>query len=116
MSAEPAGSGVTGLAALQDELLAAARLAPARRAAATVHGGHDARLRQTAIALLAGVELAEHDSPPEATLQVLFGRVRLLGRARQWELVAGDLAEIPPEQHALAALDDSVVLLTVLRG
>ena len=116
MSDEPVEPGVTSLTALREELLAAARLAPARRAAATVHGGHDARLRQTAIALLAGVDLAEHDSPPDATLQVLSGRVRLQGQGRSWELVAGDLADIPPERHALAALQDSVVVLTVLRG
>lgn len=102
------------LTALQEELLARARAASARRAAHTVHGG-DGMLRQTALALLAGAELAEHDSPPEATLQVLSGRIRLNGRGRHWELRAGELAPIPPERHSVAAIEDSVFLLTVRR-
>lgn len=104
------------LVELQEELLSAARSASSGRAAHTVTGGRDAQLRQTAMALLAGAELAEHASPPEATLQVLRGRVRLSAGARGWELPAGVLIPIPAERHALAALDDSVVLLTVLRS
>ncbi|EUA54443.1 hypothetical protein I553_1664 [Mycobacterium xenopi 4042] len=48
--------------------LAAQKLAEARqtnsgRAAHTLHGGHTHELRQTVMALLAGRELSEHDSP-----------------------------------------------------
>src|SRR5690606_39178233 len=100
---------------LQEVLLASARASTARRASSTVYGGPDLRLRQTAMALLAGAELGEHESPPEATLQVLVGRVRLSGAGRGWELSASGLLPIPPERHSLAALEDSVILLSVLR-
>lgn len=99
---------------LRDTLLAQARTASSGRAARTVRGG-DGLLRQTAIALLAGAELAEHDSPPEAVLQLLAGRVRLNGRERHWMVGAGQLVPIPPERHSVSALEDSVLLLTVRR-
>src|SRR5699024_11713921 len=38
---------------------------------------HDGPLRQTVIALKEGVRMAEHNSPPAASLQVLTGRVRV---------------------------------------
>jgi len=104
---------VTDLGEVSRALLAAARASSAQRAADTVYGGP--LLRQTAMALLAGAELGEHASPPEATLQVLSGRVRLSGAGRSWEISAGGLLPIPPERHSLAALEDSVVMLTVLR-
>ena len=83
------------------------------RSAHTVHGGHEHALRQTLIALTAGSGLAEHDSPGEATLQVLRGRVRLTTAGESAEAAAGDLLVIPPQRHSLEAIDDSAVLLTV---
>lgn len=100
----------------QEKLLATARTSHAHRAADTVYGARDTVLRQTMLALLAGSHLAEHDSPPEATLHVLTGRVRLNGQARSWELEPGDLIAIPPERHAVTAIQDSVFLLTVIRA
>ncbi|WP_199253635.1 cupin domain-containing protein [Mycolicibacterium mengxianglii] len=97
-----------------EELTAAARSADAGRAARTVHGGQDHFLRQTLIALNAGRELGEHESPGEATLQVLKGNVRLTAGDVSCEGVAGDYLVIPPVRHGLTAIDDSVVLLTVL--
>lgn len=102
---------VIGLTALREELLERARTSSSRRAARTVHGG--TYLRQTLLALAAGAELAEHDSPPEATLQVLSGRIRLSTHERSWELTADDLIAIPPERHGVTALQDSAFLLTV---
>lgn len=110
------GSAPTNLARLSQDLLEKASEARARRAAATVYGGQDAVLRQTVMALLAGTELPEHESPPEATLQVLAGRLELRGRDRSWQLGAGDLLPIPPERHSVLAQDDSVFLLTVRRS
>ena len=101
------------LTTLIDEHLAAARTAGSGRSAHTVHGGHEHALRQTVIALTAGSGLAEHNSPGEATLQVLRGRVRLTTAGQSAEAAAGDLLVIPPERHSLDALDDSAVLLTV---
>lgn len=102
------------LTALADEQIAAASAAHAGRAAHTVHGGHEHALRQTVIALAGGHELAEHESPGEATLQVLRGRVRLIAGDDSVEGSAGDLLVIPPVRHSLSALEDSAVLLTVL--
>jgi len=106
----------TNLGELQEKLLDQARESSSRRAATTVYGGRDAILRQTAMALLDEAELPEHDSPPEATLQVLSGHLRLTGQGRSWELAAGDIIPIPPERHAVLAREDSVFLLTVRRS
>jgi quercetin dioxygenase-like cupin family protein len=106
------------LASLPDlvhEHLQQAREGSAGRSAHTVHGGHDKHLRQTVIALLAGRGLEEHESPGEATLQVLSGRVRLTSGGTDPEASAGDLLEIPPARHSLHAHEDSVVLLTVTK-
>ena len=106
------------LASLPDlvhEHLQRARDGSAGRSAHTVHGGHDKHLRQTVIALLAGRGLEEHESPGEATLQVLSGRVRLESGDTATDASAGDLLEIPPARHALHAHEDSVVLLTVTK-
>lgn len=101
------------LTALADEQLAVARQAAAGRASHTVHGGHEHALRQTLVALASGQELAEHNSPGEATLQVVRGRVRLVAGDDTWDGATGDHVTIPPVRHALEALEDSAVLLTV---
>ena len=98
---------------LGDEQLELARSAPSGRAAVTVHGGRQHDLRQTLIALASGHGLGEHESPGEATLQVLRGRVRLTAGDEQWEGEAGDHVVIPPARHDLWAATDAVVLLTV---
>ena len=74
---------------------------------------HLPTLRATLIALAAGHQLDEHNSPPAATLQVLRGQVVLQTRDRQWPLTAGHLVVIPRQRHALRAETDAVVLLTV---
>ncbi len=104
---------LTGLAA---EKLAEALQSHSGRAAHTIHGGHTHELRQTVVALLAGHELAEHESPGEATLQVLRGRVRLNAGSDSWNGETGDYVAIPAQRHALQAVEDSVVLLTVLKS
>jgi quercetin dioxygenase-like cupin family protein len=104
------------LSRLADEQLAAAHQAAAGRASHTVHGGHEHALRQTLVALVSGQELSEHNSPGEATLQVICGRVRLVAGDDSWDGAAGDHITIPPARHALQALDDSAVLLTVSVG
>ena len=69
------------LTGVVDEQIAAATSAHSGRAAHTVYGGHEHSLRQTVIALAAGQELAEHETPGEATLLVLRGHVRLIAGA-----------------------------------
>jgi quercetin dioxygenase-like cupin family protein len=101
------------LTTLADEQLGAARQAASGRSAHTIHGGHRHALRQTLLALAAGRSLDEHDSPGEATLQVLSGRVRLATATQAWEGTTGDYLVIPTERHSLTSLDAAAVILTV---
>lgn len=104
------------LDAIAREQAKTAAAAPSGRSAHTVYGGHEHALRQTVIALKAGVALDEHENPGEATVQVLRGRVRLTAGEVSWHGRAGDLLVVPPARHALAAVEDAVVLLTVSKA
>jgi quercetin dioxygenase-like cupin family protein len=104
------------LSTLATEKLDEARQSHSGRAAHTVHGGHNHELRQTVLALLADHDLSEHDSPGEATLQVLQGHVRLTAGSDAWDGKTGDYVAIPPQRHALHAVEDSVIMLTVLKS
>ncbi len=101
------------LTAVVDEQLARARQSSSGRSAQTIYGGHEHFLRQTVMAVLAGHEMAEHNSPGEATLQVLAGEVKVSTGSDSWHGAIGDFLVIPPVRHSLQAVDDSVVLLTV---
>lgn len=101
------------LTALARHHLGQARVVPSGRSAHTVHGGHEHALRQTLVALRAGTDLDEHESPGEATLQVLQGRVTLVAGEDRWNGSPGDLIFIPDARHSLEGVEDSVVLLTV---
>ena len=81
---------------LAGEQLIAAHASSAGRSARTIHGGHEKALRQTVLALLAGRALGEHESPGEATLQVLAGRVRLSAGDCSREAATGEYLVIPP--------------------
>jgi quercetin dioxygenase-like cupin family protein len=85
------------------------------RSAHTIHGGHEQVLRQTLIAMRAGVTLDEHENPGEATLQVLHGRVTLVAGGNRWNGSPGDLLTIPDSRHSLEAVENSVILLTVAK-
>jgi quercetin dioxygenase-like cupin family protein len=93
-----------------------AAAAPSGRSAETVYGGHEHALRQTVVALTAGSSLDEHESPGEATIQVLRGRVRLTAGDVAWEGRSGDLLVVPDRRHALEAIEESAVLLTVSKA
>ncbi len=85
------------------------------RSATTVFGGHERQLRQTVIALRAGESLSEHPNPGEATVQVLQGRVLMRSGGNSWNGSVGDFLIVPDGLHALDAVEDSVVLLTVAK-
>jgi quercetin dioxygenase-like cupin family protein len=101
------------LTALAREQLDRARAVPSGRSATTVYGGHEHALRQTVTALTAGQSLDEHENPGEATVHVLTGRIRLVAGDTAWEGSPGDLIVVPNARHALEAIQDAVVLLTV---
>ncbi|HVV31015.1 MAG TPA: cupin domain-containing protein [Mycobacteriales bacterium] len=102
------------LDAIGREQLEDARQSSSSRAATTVVGGHDRVLRQTVIALAANGELSEHESPGEATVFVLSGRVELRANGQSWDGRKGDLLIIPDTRHSLHAHEDSAVLLTAV--
>jgi quercetin dioxygenase-like cupin family protein len=104
------------LTALARHELAQALSAPSGRSARTVFGGHEHQLRQTVMALRAGEQLSEHVNPGEATVQVISGRVSLRRVDVSWNGSTGDLLTVPDGLHSLDAVEDSVVLLTVVKA
>jgi quercetin dioxygenase-like cupin family protein len=106
----------TALAASAREQLRAAAASTSGRASRTIYGGHDQRLRQTVIALVAGASLAEHTSPPEASIQILAGEVLLETATASWQLKVGDFLDLPAAAHSVKATSDTAFLLTVSKG
>lgn len=107
----PSAHEVTDLTALARDLADRAHEDPHGRASSIVLRGP--RQRAVFMALTAGSALGEHASPPAASLQVLSGRVRLHSASQEWVLAAGQLVAVPPDRHAVSAVEDSVILLTV---
>ena len=104
----------TSLTALAREQLELALRASSGRSAHTVFGGSEHRLRQTVIALASGHMLDEHSNPGDATVHVLHGRVRLSAGDVALDGAAGHLIGVPDGMHSLEAIEDSVVLLSVV--
>ena len=104
---------VFSLTELAEQMLDTARQSSSGRAATTVHGGREHRLRQTLAAMLSGEKMTEHSSPGEATLQMLSGKVVLHSSDEGRELVAGELLTIPDQPHTIEVLEDAVFLLSV---
>lgn len=100
------------LPALTAAHLAAARDSERGRSAELVL--HDGHLRQTIIALTGGTELAEHNAPSAASLQVLRGRLRITDAEGGAEVPTGVLHLLTHERHAVVALEDAVFLLTTV--
>lgn len=88
-------------------------------AAETPHGRHaeivvrEGPLRQSLLALTAGTELEEHNSPPAASLYLLRGAVQVTGEGTT-DIAAGELHTLTHHRHAVKALEDSVFLLTTV--
>lgn len=101
------------LVALARKHLEAARGAKNGRSSEVLYGGHEHQLRQAIIALREGTELAEHDGPPEATMQVLEGTAELVMGTDSWKGMAGDLIGVPTAPHSVRAVTDTAFILTV---
>jgi quercetin dioxygenase-like cupin family protein len=97
-------------------ILSQARAAKAGRAGRTLTPGAGAPLKQALLALTEGSVLADHESPGDATLHVLTGRVRLTASGTDTLLSQGAFLPIPPVRHGIEALEDAVLLLTVAQG
>lgn len=108
------GHDEVGLGELAAQLISTLPEHSAGRAARTVLTGE--RLRAVVIALAAGREMAEHDTPAAATLQVLEGTLRLVVGEHATTLSAGQLVAVTPERHAVHAETDAAFLLTVALG
>jgi quercetin dioxygenase-like cupin family protein len=96
------------------ELIGQAGDLAAGRAARTLTPGAGAPLKQTLLALTAGAQLDEHQTPGPATIQVLIGEVTLRAGGAELGLHEGQWAAIPAEPHDLRADSDAAVLLTVV--
>lgn len=98
---------------LATEHLAQAKSRGSGRRSETIYGGHQHDLRQTLICLAAGHGLNEHDSPGEATVQVLVGSIDFTVGDETVRLSAGDFYIIPRLRHSVDAVTDASFLLTV---
>lgn len=104
------------LDAVGEELLQQARARPSvGRAARTLAPGEGVPLKQTLLAIAAGQRLADHRAPGTATLVVLRGRATLSWSDAAVDVAAGQWVVIPDAVHALQAVEDVVLLLTVSR-
>lgn len=66
------------------------------------------------VVLLAGKEMREHKVLGEITVQCIEGRVELRALAKVLTLVPGDLVHLHGDVlHALKAIEDSSILLTI---
>ncbi len=83
------------------------------RAADTVFGGHEKRMRQTVVALREGAEMAEHESPGEATLLVISGRLRLVAGDTSWQGREWNYLVVPNVPRRVEAESDTTFVLTV---
>ncbi|MEX1027616.1 MAG: cupin domain-containing protein [Candidatus Paceibacterota bacterium] len=69
------------------------------------------------LVLPAGKQIAEHKAPGEITVYCLEGRVKFTSEGKTNELVAGDLLYLSAaDPHAVEAMKDSSVLVTILLG
>ncbi len=67
------------------------------------------------LVLPAGKQIAEHKAPGEITVLCLEGRVVFTSQGDPKELIAGDFLYLSAaEPHAVRAIEDSSVLVTIL--
>jgi quercetin dioxygenase-like cupin family protein len=72
-------------------------------------------LEMIRLVILAGKEISTHKAPGPITVQCLEGRVSFMAQGTSQELVAGTLLHLSAaEPHALKAIEDSSLLVTIL--
>lgn len=96
-----------------DELLAEAAGLHAGRSARTLTPGSGAPLKQTLLALRAGERLQDHRAPGPTTLLGVRGTAVLHFDGRSVSLSEHVWTPCPAGPHALEAISDAVVLITV---
>lgn len=105
--------GPLDLEAVADELLAEAGRLRSGRSARTLTPGAGATLKQTLLALQAGQHLQEHATPGPTTLLGIRGTAILRYDDAAVTLTSGVWAPCPVGTHALEAVSDAVILITV---
>lgn len=101
------------LTAKARELLKTAQGASSGRAADTIFGGHEKRLRQTAVALREGAVMKVHSNSGEATLLVISGRLWLRSGDTSWFGREWSHLVVPDGPYEVEAKSDTTFLLTV---
>lgn len=101
------------LAAKARELLRTAQEASSGRAADTIVGGHEKRLRQTAVALREGSVMNVNSTSGEATLLVISGRLWLKSGGVKWFGREWSHLVIPDGPFEVEAETGTAFLLTV---
>ena len=96
-----------------EHLLDEARRMSSGRAAQTLTPGAHGPLKQTLVALTAGVPLDEHVANGPATIHLLRGSATMNSEEGSVELRGGQWAQIPVSRHDLTAHDDTIALITV---
>lgn len=104
------------LVAKARELSTKAATAPSGRASDTVFGGHEKQLRQTVVALRAGTIMAEHNSPGEASVVVITGRLWLVTDTDRWFAPEFGFLKVPDTRISFEAETDTTFLLTVVKS
>ncbi len=90
-------------------------LGAALQAAKTTTLVKTSELEVIRLAIPAGKEIPTHKAPGPITVQCLEGRVSFTAQGTSQELVAGTFLHLPAaEPHALTAIDDSSLLVTIL--
>lgn len=97
-----------------DELLDEAHGLASGRSARTLTPGAGAVLKQSLLALTAGQRLQDHVAPGPTTLYLVTGTAVLTDEQHAVELVEGAWTPCPVGSHAVEAVTDTVVLITVV--
>jgi len=105
--------GPLDLHAAADELLAEAEKLNAGRSGRTMTPGQGSALKQTLLALTAGQKLQEHVAPGPITLLGIRGTCLFTRGDEAVTLTDGMWVACPDGPHALEAITDTVVLITV---